>query len=184
MENRQQESQYIVYLCPVGELNRQLELYFAQSRDLFGANKAHQYMPHCTLTGFFTDLDSSVSYYLDALELSVREAKQHLSSNVAIQRLVFSQTWHGIELQADGIKQLVANFAQIENSPTRKESLRLKDWLHLSLAYGFNSQHGKQLEQLARQTIKLESEVHWELRFYQKNSDWTWYCFKSWSMSV
>ena len=43
----------IVYACPVGELAEQLETYFSKSRLACGPNQAHQYMPHCTLTGFF-----------------------------------------------------------------------------------------------------------------------------------
>ena len=182
MKHREPECQYIVYVCPVGELNRQLELYFAQSRELFGANKAHRYMPHCTLTGFFCDRSSSIGFYLDALERAYQEAKSSLSLDVTIKRLVFSKTWHGLELQADGIKQAIANFAGYERSPTRQESLRLKDWLHLSLAYGFDDRHGSELQQLAQKTIDLQSNVGWELRFYQKYPDWTWNCLKSWSL--
>lgn len=179
MDDRQ-ENQYIVYVCPTGELNRQLEVYFAQSRKLFGANKAHLYMPHCTLTGFFSDLSSSVPGYLDALEQAYREAKSIRSLNIVIKRLVVSKNWHGLELEAEGVKQAIADFARHESSPTRQEPLRLKDWLHLSLAYGFEEQHRGGLQQLAREGIDLQSEVDWELRFYQKEPDWTWHCLKSW----
>ena len=182
MNDRERECQYIVYVCPVGELNQQLELYFIQSRELFGANKAHQYMPHCTLTGFFGELSSSIGFYLDALERAVREAKQNLSLDVTIERLVLSKNWHGLELQADGVKQAIANFADYERSPTRQERLRLKDWLHLSLAYGFDARHGNELQQLAQKTIDLQADVGWELRFYRKYPDWTWNCLKSWSL--
>ena len=183
MKDREPECQYIVYVCPVGELNQQLELYFAQSRELFGANKAHQYMPHCTLTGFFWDLSSSVDFYLDALERAYQEAKPSLTLNVAIERSIFSETWHGLELQADDLKQAIANFADYEQSSTRQEPLRLKDWLHLSLAYGFDARHGSELRQLAQKTIDLQADVGWELRFYQKYPDWTWNCLKFWSLS-
>lgn len=182
--NYREQNQYVVYACPTGELNRQLELYFAQSRKLFGANKAHRYMPHCTLTGFFTDLSSSVDFYLDALEQAYREAKLSSSLDVKIEKLIVSKDWHGLELQAEGIKQAIANFARYEKSPTRQEPLRLKDWLHLSLAYGFEEQHRSGLQQLAQEAIDLQSEVGWELRFYQKEPDWIWHCLKSWSLEA
>lgn len=181
MDDRQ-ENQYIVYACPTGELNRQLELYFAQSRELFGANKAHLYMPHCTLTGFFTDRASSIPFYLDALEQAYQEVRSSRSLNVAIEKLIVSKDWHGLELQAEGVKEAIANFARYERSLTRQEPLRLKDWLHLSLAYGFEEQHRSGLQQLAQTAIDLQSEVGWELRFYQKQPDWTWHCLKSWSL--
>ena len=180
MNNRVKEHQYIIYACPVGELNSQIELYLAKSRELYGENKAHGYMPHCTLTGFFSDAPDSVPDYLDALERAYEEAiGQNTSLDIKIERLVFNKDWHGIELQADGIKQSIVNFTRQENSATRKESLRLKDWLHLSLAYGFDAEHGKQLKQLAQQIIDLQSNVSWELRFYQKNLDGTWHCWQS-----
>jgi ubiquitin-associated SH3 domain-containing protein len=57
--------------------------------------------------------------------------------------------------------------------------LRLKGWLHLSLAYGFDAEQGTELKQLAQQIIDLQSDVSWELRFYQKNLDQTWRCWHS-----
>ena len=177
------KSQFIVYACPVGELNSQLEKYLARSRELYGENKAHKYMPHCTLTGFFTDEFNSISAYLQALDRAYDEAKKNnVTLNIKIERLIFSRDWHGLQLQADNLQGLVARFAEIENSPTRQADLRLKDWLHLSLAYGFKGDRATELQQLARKIINLESRVDWELRFYQRNLDWTWKCLKSWQI--
>ncbi|MGF1587659.1 MAG: hypothetical protein ACFCU7_00175 [Pleurocapsa sp.] len=177
------QCQYIIYACPVGELNTQLEAYFTQSRKLFGNNTAHKYMPHCTLTGFFTDALSSVTHSIQVLERAYIKAKNNLSLDVKIQQLTFKENWHGLELQADGVKQLISNFAQLENSVTRQEKLRLKDWLHLSLAYGFSSETNDDLRNLATETINLKADVNWQLRFYQKNSDWSWECLKSWNLN-
>lgn len=176
--------QFIIYACPVGELNSQLEDYFQQSYQLYGKNTAHKYMPHCTLTGFFADESSSIPIYIHALDKAYTEAKSdRLSWNIEIQQLTFNENWHGLELQADGLKNLIANFARLENSPTREEKLRLKDWLHLSLAYNFNPEHGARLKQLAAENIDIAANVNWELRFYQKNSDWTWKCLQSWELN-
>ena len=176
--------QLIVYACPVGKLNSQLEDYFSKSLRLYGANKAHKYMAHCTLTGFFSDDLSSIPIYIQALDTAYTEAKNNnLSLDIKIKQLTFSDNWHGLELQADGLKKLIANFASIENSATRQEKLRLKDWLHLSLAYDFNPQYQKKLKQLAMKIINIKADVHWELRFYQKNQDWTWNTLQSWQLS-
>ena len=173
---------YIVYACPTGELNKQIEEYFKEAIKLCGKNKAHQYMPHCTLTGFFTDELNSVPFYLEALDKAYTEAKNNTSLDIEIISITFNDSWHGLELQGDNIKQLIANFAELENSPTRQEPIRLKDWLHLSLAYGFNSQNTKQLKHLATELIDIQANVNWELRFYQKNPDWTWKCWQSWEI--
>ena len=176
-----QLSKFIVYACPTGELNTQLETFFQQSYKACGKNTAHVYMPHCTLTGFFADDPDSIDYYLEALDRAYQSAKQNLSLEVELIQLVFNSDWHGLELQAEGIKQLVEHFAQIETSPTRKEDIRLKDWLHLSLAYGFEPRSQEKLEILARETIDLTADVAWELRFYQK-VDTAWNCLQSWTL--
>ena len=173
--------QFIIYACPVGELNRQIETYFAKSRELYGANSAHKYMPHCTLTGFFTEEFDAIPSYLQALDTAYNSAKNKYSLDVAIAKLHFAKDWHGLELQAERLKQLIRNFAN--SDPTRQEKLRLKDWLHLSLAYGFDPEHREQLQDLAREIIDLQAEVSWELRFYQKNPDWSWQCLRSWHLA-
>lgn len=176
------DRQFIIYACPVGELNNQIETYFARSKELYGENKAHKYMPHCTLTGFFTDDLSSMNFYLQALDKAYLETKKNNSLDVKIQKITFSENWHGIELEANNLKQSIVNFTQLEKSPTRQEEIRLKDWLHLSLAYGFNPDRAEELKKLARETIDLKANVNWELRFYQKNVDWTWKCLKTWNL--
>jgi len=173
-------SKFIVYACPTGELNTQIETFFQRSYEAYGKNTAHDYMPHCSLTGFFPDNPNSIPFYLEALERAYQKAK-HLSLNIQTVRSGFNDDWHGIELQAEGVKQLVKHFAQTEASPTRKEDIRLKDWLHLSLAYGFESEFQERLETLARETIDITAEVAWELRFYQK-LDRTWNCLQSWNL--
>ena len=178
------QRQFIVYACPTGELNAQLETYFQRSYEECGKNKAHNYMPHCTLTGFFTDELDSMSYYAEALEQAYQSAKKNqVSLAVEIIQPLYKSQWHGLELQAPGIKQLVKNFAQWEKSPTRQSEIRLKDWLHLSFAYGFSPESHPRLEQLARETINLEAEANWELRFYQR-ADTLWYCLNSWTLST
>ncbi|GAB4542877.1 MAG: hypothetical protein Tsb0014_36000 [Pleurocapsa sp.] len=176
--------QFIVYACPVGELNEQLEAYLQKSLNLCGKNTAHNYMPHCTLTGFFSDRSNSVPIYLQALDQAYFEAKNNnLFLDIKIKQLTFNENWHGLEVQANGLKQLIANFAELEKSPSREEELRLKDWLHLSLAYDFNLEHEEQLKQLATENIDIKTNVNWELRFYQKNPDWTWKCWQSWELN-
>lgn len=179
------KSQFIIYACPVGKLNSQIETYLIKSKKMYGKNTAHKYMPHCTLTGFFTDELSSIPVYLQALERAYTEAKTHkLLLDIKIKKLTFKENWHGLELQANELKQLIINFTQLENSLTRQEKLRLKNWLHLSLAYDFNPEDGNNLQNLATEIIDLQASVNWELRFYQKKSDWSWECLKSWNLEL
>ena len=171
--------QFIVYACPTGELNTQLETYLQLSREQCGENNAHNYMPHCTLTGFFTDESSSADCYLEALDEAYKKSDR--SFKIKIKQLVLNPEWHGLELQAEKIKDLIKDFVRLETSPTRQENIRLKVWLHLSLAYGFKPQDRAKLETLARETINLAADVVWELRFYQRIKG-NWDCLKTWTL--
>lgn len=173
---------FIVYACPVGELADQIDRYYQQSLALCGANAAHQYMPHCTLTGFFQDEETAIPLYVQALDRALRQAPPCPNPVLTIQQLSFHSDWHGLELQSDWLKHLVAHFAELALSPTRRDDLRLKDWLHLSLAYEFQPEQSDLLMQLAQKFIDLQASVQWELRFYQRHADHHWTCHQSWQL--
>ena len=171
---------FIVYACPVGELNKQINKYLDRSNNLYGVNSAHKYMPYCTLTGFFNAEPDSIPIYLEALDRTYSEAEKNLNLGIKIKQLVFNKKWHGLELEAEDLKTLIANFERTITIRDYHEKLRLKDWLHLSLAYNFNLEYSSKLQQLALEIIDLKADVNWELRFYQKNPDWSWKCLQSW----
>ncbi len=165
---------FIVYACPVGELHHQIATYFFKSRELWGENAAHKYMPHCTLTGFFEDEISTVDRYCQALETVYQSRKTPLEIDIVA--MLLKQKWQGLQLQAENLKNAIAHFAQIAPSSTRKEPIRLKDWLHLSLAYSYPPEQQEKLAQLATEIVDIQAPVEWELRFYQRHPDWTWTC--------
>jgi hypothetical protein len=169
--------QLIVYACPVGELADQLAVYFEQSRAACGPNTAHQYMPHCTLTGFFEDTTSHIPAYADGLARSLQQhQRSHPHPPVVITSLTFREHWHGLELSSAWLQQLIRDFASAATSPTRSAPLRLKTWLHLSLAYGFDPIHHTALKELAQALIDPQASVEWELRLYERHADGTWTC--------
>ena len=171
---------FIVYACPVGELANQLETYFAKSRLTCGPNSAHKYMPHCTLTGFFEEQARAVPNYTQKLERSYKRLRRSQPYPVIdVKDLSFRPDWHGLELNSDWLKKVVLDFACTATSPTRTSPLRLKDWLHLSLAYDFQADHAETLATLAMDLIDPRATVQWELRFYQRNLDNRWICHQS-----
>ena len=140
--NSEDTYQFITYACPTGKLNSQIETYLAKSRVLYGENSAHKYMPHCTLTGFFAARSLSIPTYIKALNKAYIAAQNDkFSLEIDIKQLTFRKNWHGLELQNNSLKQLIANFAKDRTIVDYPEKLRLKDWLHLSLAYNFNPEH-------------------------------------------
>src|SRR5262245_6223063 len=91
--------EYIVYACPRGELAAQLARYFAASRELVGTNAAHQYMPHCTLTGFFHDDPAAIGIYCAALEAALHRARpQPPPAALRILEMQLHENFHGLLL--------------------------------------------------------------------------------------
>ncbi len=172
--------QLILYACPVGSLAQQIEAYFKLSQQRCGPNAAHAYMPHCTLTGFFEDEEKAIAQYTTALESLLLKYQKHIPNPpISLKQLTFRPDWHGIELEASGLKRLVAEFAAQVRSPTRRSPIRLKDWLHLSLAYEFDPAHEVTLKRSARDLIDLSASVSWHLNLYQRSTDHGWQCHSS-----
>ncbi len=172
---------FIIYACPTGELCQQIEAYYQTSQASCGQNSAHQYMPHCSLTGFFEAPISNLSIYLQALHQTHEQMKGHnIPLSVQILGMSFQPKWQGLELKAAHLKQLIADFIQTVEQSDAEVKIRPKDWLHLSLAYGFKPEHEETLKQLAQKAINPDIPTEWELRFYQRHPNWTWTCHSSW----
>lgn len=174
--------QFILYACPTGPLASQLDTYFHTSQAQCGPNTAHRYMPHCTLTGFFHDRAAAADGYLEQLE-TVYQRHRDRQEPVQVVGLEFRPGWQGLTLKAPTLKPLVLDFVRTSQSPTRQEAIRPKDWLHLSLAYGFAPNQALQLEYLARQLVNPNAPAGWELRFYQRDDGSRWCCHRRWPLS-
>ena len=96
--------------------------------------------------------------------------------------MIFRANWHGLSLEAEGLKYLISAFAQQAHSGTRTEGIRLKDWLQISLAYDFSPADAPALQQMATELIDITAPVSWELRFYQRANNSEWTCHKSWPL--
>ena len=177
VDNTSRKTQFILYACPTGELGQQLETYFEKSLAQCGPNTAHQYMPHCTLTGFFEDDLQKANHYVEALKQSLSEQLLFCPNPVAeVTQMSFQNDWHGLELEAPWFQKLAKTFSTLAPSPT---PLRLKTWLHVSLAYGFGSTHADALRQLALNIVNPKASVTWAIRLYQRQPDW--YCHYDYS---
>ena len=166
-------TELILYACPIGPLAKQIEAYFALSRSQFGANRAHDYMPHCTLTGFFHDQPSAIPSYVHAAQQAL---SQHPSGTVTLDKLRLKPDWHGLELTSPWLEQVAMTFAERSTSTTRVDDIRLKDWLHLSLAYRFEKAQHESLAELAEKLIDPTQPVSWQVRFYERHPQNGWIC--------
>lgn len=177
--------EYIVYACPTGALADQIDTYYDVTRSALGPNTAHQYMPHCTLTGFFHDLPESIPIYVEALAAALERARStQPQPELAILKMELQPQWHGLVLDGPWLKKLTADFASAAASPTRRDALRLKDWLHVSLAYGFPAEQHAALAQFARELVDISAPVGWDLRLYERLPDGAWVCHSSWELEM
>jgi hypothetical protein len=169
----------IVYACPVGPLAEQVAEFYAISRERFGPNSAHAYPPHITLTGFFYDDPAAVELYTAALAAAHAARPQGV---ITITELLTSAEFHGLLIASPWLEALTADFADRAHSATRRDALRLKTNLHLSLAYGFAAADGPALGALARRMVDPAAPVAWVLRLYERRPDGAWFVCGAWSL--
>jgi ubiquitin-associated SH3 domain-containing protein len=173
----------ILYVCPSGPLADQIERYFDVAKRAFSWNPANGYMPHCTLTGFFHDTEGAIPAYLSAIDRAVNYSRLTMPAPVLkVTGFFFREDFHGLTLSSDWLLGFAAEFAVIAPFATRKDKLRLKHWLHLSLAYQFPESEHQQRMELARRMVIPESPVSWHLRFYQRHPDHRWTCHAQWPL--
>lgn len=178
-----QHATLILYACPTGTLAAQLDIYFARSRALCGPNAAHAYPPHITLTGFFHDDAAAIPTYVAALEAALDRARPtQPAPPLRITKMALEAEWHGLVVVSPWLAALTADFAANAHSPTRRAALRLKDWLHLSLAYQFAPENGPALAQLAAAHVDPHAPGGWELRLYERLPDGNWTCHAAWTI--
>jgi ubiquitin-associated SH3 domain-containing protein len=171
-------AQLILYACPQGHLGEQVERFFEESRRRFGANAAHDYMPHCSLTGFFdgdSDLVAEQAEILDGW-FAHREPGCPVPC-IEVPGFGHRRDWHGLELRAPWLLDRMHALARASAA-----AIRVKTWQHLSLAYGFLPEHDAGLGRLAREMIDPAAQVHWELRFYQRKPGSVWICHRTWPL--
>jgi hypothetical protein len=176
-------AELIVYACPTGPLAAQIAAFFAASLAQHGPNSAHAYPPHITLTGFFHDDAASIALYCAALA----DARSHAlpimpEAPITISGLLLRPDFIGLTIDSLWLRALSADFALKAASPLRRDAIRLKDWLHLSLAYSFAAEQFQPLQVLALAMIDLATPVGWELRLYQRLPAEQWLCHAAWPL--
>lgn len=171
----------IVYACPTGPLAHQLDAYRARVLRELGPNAAHGYMPHVTLTGFYHDDAGSILGYKAAVQQALASAGPHPSRPIRIKGMALTETFHYLKLESPWVVALIQSFAKMATSHTRRESLRLKERLHLSLAYQFPREQHEALAALAREMINPRASVNWELRLYERNKA-GWVLHGNWAL--
>jgi ubiquitin-associated SH3 domain-containing protein len=177
-------TKFILYACPTGELADQIDAYFEAVKTNCSWNPALDYMPHCSLTGFFHDNAPAAQHYAHDLDRIVTRMRPSKPDPVmAVSGLIFDADFHGFTLQSVWLADLTKAFAATTCLKMRHEAIRIKEWLHLSLAYQFKPDEHHTLKALARKYINPRAAVGWELRFYQRQNENQWTCHGCWPLS-
>ena len=171
----------IIYACPVGILENELNNFFESSEAKFGWNKAHEYMPHVTLTSFF-DLRSrrDIPIVIEALDSTFSQSNPpyELISNVRIKGSLGNTI--KIVMNCDYLESCLRRFKQkIQDVASIK--VKNSDSYHLSLGYGYSDNHFEELMNLVYENLSLFENSNrisenskkicqtsgWEIRLYE-----------------
>ncbi|XP_063991645.1 ecdysteroid-phosphate phosphatase [Diachasmimorpha longicaudata] len=159
--------EYILYLCPTGLLAEKLAKFWVESRDLEW-NKAHNYLPHITLTRYFKVPDESaeqVSHVLDTL-LDQSECPECLDFDTYI-----SPNFMGLfveDKQAKWLESIAVRFVH-KLSALGISAEAHTNSLHISLAYQFSSSLFQPLRSMVERLGTITTS-NWELRLYSRDS--------------
>ncbi len=188
-----ERAELILYATPTGRFADQCAHFFRQAHDL-GPTEAQTYPPHCSLTGFFwrcpQDIDAATEQLVAVL------AGHHIgpdgrveADEVAIGDVLTQGDWVGVALQSGRLEHIAADFAAAHrhDPATGDDPIRLKSWLHLSLAYGEVLPAGpasppaveplpsrEPYLQLATTLINPTLRTGWEVALWQRHAHGAW----------
>ncbi|ELU07750.1 hypothetical protein CAPTEDRAFT_193119 [Capitella teleta] len=160
---------YILYLCPVGQLQHELLDFWQKSYQECGWNRAHNYFPHITLCSFFKADDAQVSKLSHAIK-TIAERIGTLPEVIELEYFS-SANFIGLfvtESFAPLLKQITADFAEEVKKSLGVTVEPHKKQLHVSLAYQFPAEHRERLENIAK-NINKNLPVRWDLRMYSRD---------------
>ena len=128
-----QRRELILYATPEGALLESCEAYFDELRSTGRATTAQTYPPHVTLTGFFRRRAQSVDRVANEARAAIESTRP---GTVHVSDVAERDGWVGLEIDSRWFSTVAATFADHHELEPGDDTVRLKDWLHLSLAYG------------------------------------------------
>lgn len=168
----QDRRELIVYATPTGPLADAVDHFVETVNDRLGPTTAQTYPPHCTLTGFFRRTDAVATSTIAEMGQAIAQAGPVPPGEVEVVALRTTKDWVGLELRSPWLIELTAALAASNRPGPEDDALRLKDWLHLSLAYGVDDldAHGA----LATDLIDPALVADWEVAVWERHGDGSW----------
>jgi hypothetical protein len=126
---------------------------------------AQRYPPHCSLTGYFSVEPEHVEPFVAATASGEREGV--VTTSV---RLEVRERWIGLGVEpADELQRIARRFArETAGLPGRLDDLRLKSWMHLSLAYGHDPRRHDELALVAQDLFDGPLSVDWRVALHER----------------
>ncbi len=162
----------ILYATPTGELAEAIDRYFAEVDASLGSTTAQAYPPHCTLTGFFRRSHAGAEAAIAAMGHRLDAAGPLPDDAVEVVGLTATAQWVGLQLRSPWLLSLTADLAAEDRPEPGDEALRLKDWLHLSLAYGVDDLDAHTA--LAKELVDPTRPVGWEVAVWERQANGSW----------
>ena len=162
---------FILYLCPVGDLQQQLSLFWQKSKYKVGWNGAHNSFPHITLSSSFKCPDSEVQELSQTVrQVSANFREEMHNTKLQLERYM-SPNFFGLFVEKDQ-EALLKKVTQELCKDLRKFGLKADPIIksfHLTLAYQFSKEHFPSLEELAHDILP-GAPCSWEVRLYSYDS--------------
>ena len=166
------ERELILYACPVGPLADNLDTYFSEVAKRFGPTTAQTYPVHCTMTGFFRRRGNRADEAIRHLGEVVERFGSSPPNAVSIDRLGVHDGWVGLELTSAWVLDVIDAVVAADTPMGGEDTLRPKDWLHVSLAYGVDDV--APYADFARVNVDLSLPVAWKVRLWERNMNGSW----------
>lgn len=172
----EERRELILYATPEGRLARACATFFADVDARYRSTTAQTYPPHVTLTGFFRRRSTAV----DRVTSEVRNAIDACAASaVEVSAVALHADWVGLEVQSEWLLSVASTFADVHQLEPGDDPLRLKTWLHLSLAYG-DRPLGTELADYAEQASELidgERTATWSVGLWERSgTQWRRHC--------
>lgn len=160
----------IVYATPTGDLAEQCATYFQRVSGRLGGTVAQTYPPHITLTGFFHRRPEAVARVVHEIGAVIDIRGPVPEGAVTIAELRAADGWVGLVIESPWLVSLTAAIVDAHTLTEGDDALRPKDWLHLSLAYGFDGASGsfEDYANEARATVDPTSGCGWQVGVWER----------------
>ena len=168
-------AELILYACPVGPLADAIEAYWGEVVTSIGPNAAHDYMPHVTLTGFFDDVPEAIHGHVEAMRTVLQDDPPPADA-VVVTGALYQTDFHLLTVESTWCRSVARRLHETS------ALVRLKDRLHVSLAYGFPLADGATLARLGRAMVDPTLPAVWDLRFYERLPAGGWLLHGAWPL--